>query len=103
MENKVSVNKTVATVATVADSAREFDSVHVILCLAEASILIVKNDVLSVHPDPQGRLAIALLAAAEPHGAVLLAGEAVGWMWQIQWTCPEKCILVSIFQLPLAV
>ena len=69
---------TVATVATVADSARKFDSIHIILCLAEVSILIVKHDVLPGHPRPQGLLAVALLAAAEPHGAVLLAGESVG-------------------------
>ena len=78
---------TVATVATVADSAREFDSLHVILCLAEVSALIVKHDVLSGHPSPQGRLAVALLPAAEPHGAVLLAGEGGGFMPQFSWNC----------------
>ena len=68
--------KTVTTVTTVTELAREPDFLHVILCLAEVSVLFVIHDVLSVHPDTQSRLAVALLAAAEPHGAVLLTGEA---------------------------
>ena len=67
--------KTVTTVTTVTDLARESCFLHVILCLAEVSAFFIKNDVLAVHPDPQGRLAVTLLATTEPHGAVLLAGD----------------------------
>ena len=66
---------TATTATTATELAREFDSLHVILCLAEVYAFFVKNDVLAVHPDPQGRLSVALLASTEPHAAVLLAGE----------------------------
>jgi hypothetical protein len=52
-DSPLTPRKLTATTATTAtELAREFDFLHVNLCLAEISAIFVKNNIFSVHPDP---------------------------------------------------